>query len=194
MNICYYVHSLPNPLIGGVERVTYNLAQYFSKHEHQIYYLTLNGEHSGRIPSQLSDIDKMRFINEYLRRNKIDILIDQYATSFIRHPEIDKAIKIVRCHHLNPFAKHLMRSLFEVFSFRNLRYSLLNIAFALNIPRSSFLKYRSFSKLLKTRGVDKIVYLSNSYIFPISKRYKVPLSLLSAIPNPLENCLIPPPP
>lgn len=195
MKICFYTHISPNPQLGGVERVTYNLSKFFDGKGIEVYNLTSKGDLSDcRIPDDLNMTEKSNFVNSFLRKNDIDIIIDQYNCPYIKHPEIEKSVKIVKCYHLNPFAKHLIRSLLETFSIRTLKYSLLNIAFILNSPRRKLKQRRLFQQLTTNGSVDKIVYLSQSYILPNAKRNKASLSLFCAIPNALENSLLYPPP
>ena len=79
MDICFFTHYLPNPYIGEVERVTYNLTQYFKENGINVYFLTTGGKHhSGLIPTEYNLDKRAAFINEFLKKNNIRILIDQY--------------------------------------------------------------------------------------------------------------------
>lgn len=44
MNICFYTYMLPNPVLGGVERVTYNLSEYFRQKGISVFNLISIGK------------------------------------------------------------------------------------------------------------------------------------------------------
>lgn len=191
MNICFFTHYKPNPQIGGVERVTYNLSNYFRKLGIEVYNLTSFGEdHSYVIPQDKSDREKIEFINNFLSINKIDILIDQYGNElFLEHPYVSDTVKIINCYHLTPEIKHLFRRFIETFSFKELRSSLFNIACILNTPRRN----RLFSKALRRKangGVDKLVYLSPQYIPYVQRLSNASANAFAAIPNAVEEKLL----
>lgn len=48
MNIAFFPIQTVNPFIGGVERVTYNLAQYFESQNIEVYYFHLYGEKNNK--------------------------------------------------------------------------------------------------------------------------------------------------
>lgn len=191
MNICFYTHRLPNPNIGGVERVTYNLCNYFKKIGLGVYNLTYYGPDNSQAFSVLTSNDEKRnYINKFLVDNHIDVLIDQYGDNpLLEHPHISRHVKIVYCYHLDPEGKHLTRSLLETFSIKALKYSLLNLAFVINSPRR---RYRYKNKLNRklNGGVDKVVYLSENYLPYIMDMMNISGKMLSAIPNAIEEKLI----
>ncbi len=47
------------------------------------------------IPTELNNSEKAIFANDFLIRNGINILIDQYGMSFLSHPMISENIKIL---------------------------------------------------------------------------------------------------
>jgi len=191
MNICFFTHFIPNPQIGGVERVTYNLCNYFRKLGLEVYNLTSFGDDQNSIiPQDKSDIEKITFINDYLSRNKIDVLIDQYGNEpLLEHPYVQDNVKIINCYHLTPECKHLCRRLLETFSFRELKSSLFNLACLLNTPRRNYF----FKRLIKRKtngGVDKMVYLSPNYIPFVRRLSNSSAHILTSIPNAAEESLL----
>lgn len=70
LNICFYTYSLPEPNIGGVERVTYNLQQHFKSLGFGLFFLTSRGkQHEGLIPSGNNDGGiKLSFTSDYIHK------------------------------------------------------------------------------------------------------------------------------
>jgi len=195
MNICFYTHSKPVPEIGGVERVTYNLCNYFKKSGLGVYNLYTNNDDSeSTIPANTTHDEKVRFINNYLHRNSIDILIDQYGDlTLLEHPYVSHDVKIIYCYHLDPESRHLTRSLIETFSFKTLRYSIFNILCILNTPRRNR-KFREQMNRKLNGGIDKVVYLSENFLSLVRFAYKGNDHLFAAIPNAVEKQLLTTPP
>ena len=189
MNICFYTSALPVPELGGVERVTYNLCTEFRKAGHNVFNLISTGKnHTFVIPEADNQEAKADYVNTFLKDNNIEILIDQYGNlPFLRHPFISSEVKIVSCFHTDPFHKHLFRGLVETFSFKELKYGLMNIVFAINIPRSLYRERKSVYEVTKNRGVDKYVFLSKSYIPPYSNSSPAMKSMFAAIPNAVDS-------
>lgn len=190
MNICFYTTFLPNPQIGGIERVTYNLSCYFKTRGIGVYNITNKGSNVlSVIPENVSINEKVHFINEFIRRNKIDIIIDQYGDNpLIHHPHIPITTKIVYCYHLDPDAKHVIRSLYETFNFEDLKGSILNLLYIVNTPRRRHLFRQRVERMIKY-GVDKAVYLSSSYKLSLQKKYGIASSKITVIPNAAEKKL-----
>lgn len=191
MNICFYTILPPNPFVGGVERVTCNLTKYFISKGIGVYSLTSRGEDdNSAIPKDVSQKTRLKFIVDFIRRNHIEIIIDQYGTEpLLQHPHIPEDVKIIHCYHLDPGAHHVIRSLLETFSFRTLKYSLLNLLFVLNTPRRRTRFKREIKKKLDG-GVDKVVYLSPDYVKTIRNIIKADSNLLTYIPNAVDDRLL----
>lgn len=189
MNICFYTHVFPNPLVGGVERVTYNLTKYLSTQNIKVFSLTKYGSpHDGLIPSNLTDVQAANFVNDFCRKNEISILIDQYGSeSYLRRPLIDDRIIILYCYHNNPFAGHIFRCLLQTFSFSNLKRSLLNIAFLLNTPRRRMKDDYLLRSMLNS---GYVIFLSEYYLPKLRHRYNKYSDKLLTIPNFCEERLL----
>lgn len=191
LKVCFYTHNLPNPLIGGVERVTYNLTNAFRAHNIRVYNLCSFGDGAdATIPTELNNSEKAIFANDFLIRNGINILIDQYWMSFLSHPMISENIKILQCCHMNPIAKHTVRALFESIDIYKPKQSLLNIAFIINTPLRNLKLRKRYSDIRETNGIDKLVFLCDNYVNAISSRYKIDIGRLAAIPNAIDDNLL----
>lgn len=182
---------MPNPLIGGVERVTYNLSNGFRKVGIEVYHCCTSGSGADLIiPSDTDDNEKSKCVNAFLIDKGIEILIDQFGVSYLTHPGISRDIKIVRCLHTPPFGKHLIRSLLETFSFHSLKYSLLNIAFVINTPLRRQRNKKTYKELQSKSQVDKLVYLCKEYADMVKDKYGIPDTMLEVIPNAIDDTLV----
>lgn len=191
MKICFFTHYMPNPLIGGVERVTYNLSNGFRKVGIEVYHCCTSGTGADLIiPFDIDDDEKAKYVNAFLIDNGIEILIDQFGVSYLTHPGISRDIKIIRCLHTPPFCKHLVRNLLETFSFYSLRYSLLNIAFVINTPLRKYRKKYIYKALKDKSQVDKLVYLCREYANMVEDKYGIPGTMLEVIPNAIDDSLV----
>lgn len=188
IGVCFYTHSLPNPLIGGVERVTYNLTNIFRANNIRVYNLCSSGEDAdATIPEGLNNNEKAVFANDFLIRNDINILIDQYGMPFLSHPLITENVKILQCYHMDPAAKHVVRGLFETIDIHNPKQSLLNMAFILNTPVRVLKAKKRYAAIGKTNSIDKLVFLCDRYAETISAKYGISHNKLTAIPNAIED-------
>lgn len=113
MNILIISRHEPIPSICGVERMSLLLNRKFSKDGHKVFSLALvktdlpkpEGVKIDYFPTEDVNAPENRaFLAEYIERNKIDILLNQYGTS---SPEsrlflsCDKTVRITEL-HINP--------------------------------------------------------------------------------------------
>lgn len=189
MNICFYTNNYPHPYSGGVERVTYNLSNYFKLQGLNVFNITSGRTiHDGLLPSGTVQ-EKKEFINKFLRAHNIDILIDQNFQPFISHPDISEKVKIIKCYHSSIDKRHIIKSLMETFNFTNLNYSIRNLAFLINTPRRNILRKRTF--LQQYIGSDKLVLLCERYKDRLCDiLVNVDHNKLSVIPNAVESSLL----
>lgn len=183
MNIAFFTFNEINPFIGGIEKVTYNLTNFFRQRGINVYTFSLNGTEK-QWQFILPKTDCRQAICDYIDRkvkeHNIQIIIDQYGTAdYMLHGNLHSDVKIIRCIHYNFIERHISECLLKTLSLSRLRYSFLNVLFWLNTPRR---RYREMANLKRwVKGVDRLVFLSPSYFdfFP-DQRYR---HKLRAIPN-----------
>lgn len=103
MNICFFTTEYPNQNSGGVEHVTYDLANAFISNGHQVHIISIfpsknkseqEEEFFGLIIG--SDLNKLKDTISYIDKNDIDIIIDQSHFSITQYylKEIKKKPKL----------------------------------------------------------------------------------------------------
>lgn len=181
---------MPHPLLGGIERVTVNLTKRFNEMGITVYNICEIGDNADLLlPSEETDENKAKLVEEFLIANDIPIIIDQYGKNYLTHPAISKNIKIIRCNHNNPFQKHIIRGLWENMDILNFKESILNLAFILNTPRRKAKSLNFLKSFRSTALIDKLILLSNNFVKPFSEKYGIPMAYLSALPNAAEISL-----
>jgi wyosine [tRNA(Phe)-imidazoG37] synthetase (radical SAM superfamily) len=98
--ICFQTRGGVNHDFGGLDRVTELLADFFEASGYTVYYLSQlkrPGTHATRqiyLPNQneLTSKENIRFYNTFIKKNKIDVLINQEGNVNIIIPlnEINK--------------------------------------------------------------------------------------------------------
>lgn len=121
MNICFAYITPFHPERGGIGRVTHVLTQEFQKRGHSIYYLiypcaiTIRHEFDYPAPltylpsSETLSVENIEAYKQYLRNNKIDIVINQsgnFSDSllWVKCRELD--IPIISVLHANPWVSY----------------------------------------------------------------------------------------
>lgn len=116
MNILFYLSCTPNPLNGGIERVSSILAQEFIKRGHKcfcIYYLNVEPgylsplyEDQQYIP--LESKSMLAEVEDFISRNNINVVMNQLAyispvCDVINTLKNKYNYKLIITHHNNPF-------------------------------------------------------------------------------------------
>lgn len=164
MNIAFFTTHPVNPYIGGIEKITYNLAQYFKSQNIGIFYFHLKGENSNNhfILPNFSNNYIAKFIDEKIIKHKIDIIIDQYGTNhYFSHEHLKSNIKIIRCIHSNITENHITRCLLETFLHKKKKEQLINFLYWLNTPRRRQKQKKEYKYIIK--NVDILCLLSQFY-------------------------------
>lgn len=172
MNICFFTISRLNPLTGGVERVTYNLARYFISKGFNVFYFNLQGVEDDKhfvLPNTKDKNVISRYIDEKIQKYEIDIIIDQYGFGrYMSHEYLKSNVKLVRCLHMDVEEKYITLCLLETFSFKRLKRSIIDFLFWLNTPLRRIKMNKEYDYVI--RYTDKFVLLSNSYVEKLSER------------------------
>lgn len=116
MNILFYLSCTPNPLNGGIERVSSILAEQFIKHGHKcfcIYYLNVEPGYVSNLynDQQYIPLDSKTFssdIENFIFKNKIEVVINQLAyippvCDILNELKAKYNYKLIITHHNNPF-------------------------------------------------------------------------------------------
>lgn len=196
INICFLTTEYPNKNSGGVEHVTYDLANGFIKIGHQVHIISIfplknKSEQTKQFHGIIvgNNLHKLTETIAYIKENSINVIIDQSHLSITQHflAEIKKQThaKLIKVLHTDPAAA-------EKGTIDNspiLSNNILNIGKAklLNTIRKAkrhkYLKneYKRWYSLY-----DKIVLLSEKFI-PVFTSYirKDSLNKITSIPNPL---------
>lgn len=186
MNIAFFTNHEINPFIGGVEKVTYNLAQFFLSQNIDVFYFHLFGKDDDRhfIIPKTKDVQVITsFINEKISQYNLDIIIDQYGTgNYFTHNNLKSKVKIIRCWHLNIFEKNITQCLLGTLWYKKATENLKNFCFWINTPRRIF-KYLTEYKFA-IKHTDIFCTLSESYKIQLEKIYKA--KNIRAINNAIE--------
>lgn len=108
MNVLFITRFYPEPRIGGIERVTKLLAEYFHNQGHHVHCLYFeSSEYDGSLEEilqahLLEDKYDESWISQYLRLNDIDIVINQshfFYSPFLSEVVHAAGIKLITCCH-----------------------------------------------------------------------------------------------
>ena len=107
MNLLFITSYYPEPLIGGIERVTNLLSRYLSNKGYSIYCLFFNeSQYDYAYPfiegCRMNDLFDKVWISDYIKNHQIDIIINQshfFYTPFLRTAITETHCKILTCIH-----------------------------------------------------------------------------------------------
>ncbi|MBN2779197.1 MAG: glycosyltransferase [Bacteroidales bacterium] len=205
MKILFILRIEVIPEIGGVERVTYALSDYFRKEGIEISYLyysikstTSTQSHHGIktyfLPNQenIGSIENQAYISRIIKDNSIDIVINQDGMTGSVSELLRKGLrktdsKLISTLHRMPHGYKLYRKLF--INILKASPSSINVCIKKLIATPlSFVfyhkRYLKYSKL-SIKYSHSLVVLSESYIDLMRKILKANKNNIIAIPNPL---------
>jgi glycosyltransferase involved in cell wall biosynthesis len=186
MNILFTNPFPPNPETGGIERVTGSLISGLEKRGHTCYFLLCNKE-NGKI-ILLFKGKPVQDIGEFLRKQRIDIIINQNVRNLffvLRYKKSNYKVKLISCFHISP------------------GYLLISLDEAIKLDKSSsrrklktlFFSFYKFYIYLKSRYIDSVNYkfsdryvlLSAGFFNDYTRFFKRKMgNKLAAISNPLS--------
>lgn len=188
MNILFY-ENLLNPEKGGVQRVTYILAREFTQRCAFNCYVAHVENDDFRDESVFKRVcycnESPKLLEEFIRKNKIDVVINQLARNYRDVELLSKIckkynIKLISCLHISPNS-----------SLDSCRYS--NICFFNEWLRSkikrlilSIIRVDIRELRYAYQKSDRLVVLSPLYIKQISELLKVNSKKIVSIYNPLS--------
>lgn len=189
-NILFINYSI-NPEIGGVEKVTCNLAELFSKNGHTVFATV---DKNSFIPQKNNFIfvsEGFENIENFILLKKIDVIINQAAHDFRFVTLIKQVrasfpeIKIISCLHNNPIFLHK-------FTRQSLIKNKLSLKLVVKwgfLPIYLFLDNKRIKQIYKQTYLysDKVILLSKEYCNSYVKIAKLKDSKkISSIPNSLD--------
>lgn len=203
MNILFFYTETINPQKGGVERVTYSLANYFCEKGMRVYFLALHKDHSVvddrqlYLPEEekLMTPENQHFFKTCLVNKKIEIVINQGAFLF-ESAEFSYLAKECNVKIISVIHNSLVSTIV------NLKYIYRTIAEQLHIGcllplvdlHISKVILLGIFKLKKKKHYTKLIDNSDVFVL-LSESFKSELSFLTnrkcltnviAIPNPTQ--------
>ena len=199
-NILFLYSNIIDPIRGGIESVTYELAKYFSSKGYLCYYLTLNNT-SNNDDKQFYLPDSSLFLNEKNKEFLIDFIKEKNINILINQGGFDKeccqlayiakeyGVKLISCIH-NSLLDRIRN--FEV-SYYN-QFKRRNLHFLLKYTRNSFVKSILYSMYrFKYHKHFKILHECSDLVVLLSDSFKQDLSFfigdlshkVRSMPNPI---------
>lgn len=204
MNILFLYSSTINPQVGGVERVTFVLANYFESKGYKVSFLGLiESTYSTKDKRQFFLPDSSTFISEsnivffrsFLEEKSIDIVINQGGTipeisKFASYSKI-KGVKLISVVH-----NSLLATIENFSSVNKNKFEKIGISWLLPYTDTTIVK-KLLLKLYKRKYEKhyKSLCLESDYVFLLSEKYKDELTFFMdgqsidnvvGIPNPVS--------
>ena len=152
MNILVYFINQLNPSCGGTERVACLIAEYLQEQGHNLFYMACTptikegSYNSVFLPgkSENATTENISFVNEFIRNNKIDIIINEGGNTdsiyLFSHEHIDKNIRIIThlhfdvCGDIKNFYKGLYIPIVDV----PIKNSIINLLKRIKAPYNKY--------------------------------------------------------
>lgn len=203
MNILFLYSATINPLVGGVERVTFTLANYFESKGYKVFFLGLTNNHSIKdkrqflLPDSSSYISERNiiFVRSFLVEKSINIVINQGGTI----PGISKLAyycKIEGVKLISVLHNSLLASIKNFSSVYKSKFEQIGISWLLPYTDKKKIK-NLLLKLYKQKYAKhyKSLCKESDYVFLLSEKFKEELIFfidrqsidnVVGIPNPVS--------
>lgn len=195
MKILFLYGSTINPIVGGIERVTSVLSDYFEKEGHQVYYISLVRDSDVKyvnrqffFPNSIIELapENVEYLLSFVKKNKIEIVVNQYGIgkemSRLAYNVKFIGVKLISVVHNSFFANIdnfdiSYKSLFEKY----------HIDVLLPIAKNKAIKWGLFQllKLKYKRHVSELCYNSD-YVILLSDKFKHEIEFIGG-PKCLSN-------
>ncbi len=202
MNILIYFGNQLNPKCGGTERVACLIAEYLQEQGYSLFYMSCTPTLKERsiesvfLPSKSENATKENiiFINEYIKNNKIDVVINEGGNTnsiyLFSHKNIDKKVKIITHLHFDVCGdiKTFYNSLYLPIKNTHFRTALINILKWIKAPYNKYyaLKNKKARYKYMLDNSDKVILLSKYHIIDYKRLVKNGnFSKLISITNPI---------
>lgn len=196
MNICFFTTEYPNLNSGGVEHVTYNLANAFIEYGHQVHVISIfpnknKSQREKEFPGHIigTGLNKLRDTISYIDKNDIDIIIDQSHFSItqccLKEIKEKTKAKLIKVLHTDPAAAE-KGTIDNCPMLTNNMVSIGKAKFLNTIRKIKRHKYLENEYKRWYSLYDKIVLLSQRFIPNFISYIKAdPENKITSIPNPL---------
>lgn len=173
MNLLIYTPFCPSENSGGVEHVTYFLANSLKRKGWHVLLLYSLGEFKecGVECVKISKVDKLSFIKKIISDYKIDIVLVQGSTSLIDifSSAVSNHVKLIYAHHGDPGFGYRTLNLDTTFFFLKYGNIRLKINSLIKLLLFPFLKIKKFNTLRRLyekiySSVNTIVLLSENSV------------------------------
>ncbi len=204
MRILFLFAPPIDPKRGGVERVTDVLADFFEKNGHKVFFLSRYSVDDGLfddnrqffVPDRraFNIPENKKFFQDFLKKNKIDVVINQFAINF----DSFSLVKVAKCMGVKVISVIHNAPLASVLNFTSSKFDLFKkykITWLIN-----FFKSRCGEAILKFiykqryAGLYKRVLTCSDCLFILSDKYKPQVDFfvgkrkignIIAMPNPI---------
>lgn len=195
MNILFYLSCTPNPLNGGIERVSSILAKEFIKRGHKcfcMYYMDVEPGYKSPLYAEqlfvpLNSYTFSTDIDDFISRNKIEVVMNQLAyipqiCNILNRLKAKYNYKLIITHHNNPFPSIARVRTQKYYSYKGLlKHIIAYIRPEILINRLSDAYIQEVHQY--TKYCDYYILLANAYQRKIEEKLKSPK--LTYIYNPL---------
>jgi len=203
MNILFLYSATINPQVGGVERVTFTLANYFESRGYKVFFLGLTDCYSIKDKRQFFLPDSSSFISgrnivffrSFLVEKSINIVINQGGTnpgmSKLAYYCNNEGVKLISVVH-----NSLLATIKNFSSAHKSKFEKIGIGWLLPITDNKIIKI-ILLKLYKLKYAKhyKLLCKNSDYVFLLSEKYKEELVFFMdglsidnvvGIPNPVS--------
>lgn len=196
MNILFLYNEAINPQVGGVERITFSLADYFESKGYKVFFLALNNNHSVGDKRQFFLPDNTSFISErnigffssFLAEKAMNVVINQAGTN----PYISQlsyycrkaGVKLVSAVH-----NSLLASVINYSSAKKGKYNRIGLGWLLPYTDKKLFKNLLLALYkLKYSNHYKSLCKNSDYVVLLSEKYKQELTFFMNA-NKIDNVI-----
>jgi glycosyltransferase involved in cell wall biosynthesis len=203
MNILFLYSATINPQVGGVERVTYTLANYFESKGHEVFFLGVTDLYSVKdkrqffLPDSSSAISQRNivFFRSFLLEKSINLVINQGGNipviSKLSYYCSNEGVKLISVVH-----NSLLATIENFSSANRSKFEQIGISWLLPYTDTKIIK-NLLLKLYKRKYANhyKSLCKESDYVFLLSEKYKEELIFFMdgqsidnviGIPNPVS--------
>lgn len=203
MNLLFLYSNPINPTIGGVERVTFTLGNYFEKKGYKVYFLAANDNYLTKDKRQflLPDLKKINtnrnidFFTSFIKSNKINVVINQ-AGKNIDVTKLSFICKSLNVRLISVIHNSILANIYNFSSVQKTKFEAFKVSFILKFIDNSFVKnILLLIYKLKYKNHYKYLCINSDYVLLLSDKYKKELNYIVAsdylknvigLPNPLS--------